>query len=295
MARSEAGRETAALALTLRPGGARGGVGSESPMNHPESSEPPAPRLFSLAGRRVLITGAGQGIGFTLARGLASAGAELVLNDVDASRLEAAVGRLKAEGFVVNGRCFDVARETDVAAGVREIEACIGVIDVLVNNAGIHRRAPLETMSLESWRAVLDVNLTSAFLVARAVAPGMIRRRAGKIINLCSLNSEISRPTIGNYAAAKGGLKMLTRAMAVEWAPHNIQVNGLAPGYIRTALTGPLTVDPAFNAHLCARTPAGRWGEPGELVGTAIFLASGASDFVNGQIVYVDGGLLAAL
>jgi gluconate 5-dehydrogenase len=166
---------------------------------------------------------------------------------------------------------------------------------VLVNNAGIHRRAPLESMDLAAWQAVLDVNLTSAFLVARAVVPQMIARRRGKIINLCSLNCEISRPTIGNYAAAKGGLKMLTRAMAVEWAPHNIQVNGLGPGYIRTALTGPLTVDPEFNRHLCARTPAGRWGEPEELVGTAIFLASAASDFVQGQVLYVDGGLLAAL
>jgi gluconate 5-dehydrogenase len=202
---------------------------------------------------------------------------------------------LRDEGHRVDGEVFDVAREADVVAGVAAIERRHGVIDVLVNNAGIHRRAPLESMTLEAWQAVLDVNLTSAFLVTRAVVPGMIARRRGKIVTLCSLNSEISRPTIGNYAAAKGGLKMLTRAMAVEWARHNIQANGLAPGYIRTALTGPLTVDPEFNRHLCTRTPAGRWGEPEELVGAAVFLATEASDFMNGQVLFVDGGLLAAL
>lgn len=264
-------------------------------MSHVASPPPAAGELFSLRGRRVLITGSGQGIGLTLARGLAEAGAELLLNDIEADRLEAAILGLRAEGCTVDGRCFNVAHEAVVTEGVAALEASFGPIDVLVNNAGIHRRAPLETMPLESWHAVLEVNLTSAFLVTRAVVPGMIRRRAGKIINLCSLNSEISRPTIGNYAAAKGGLKMLTRAMAVEWARHNIQANGLAPGYIRTALTGPLTVDPAFNRHLCTRTPAGRWGEPHELIGAAVFLASPASDFVNGQILTVDGGLLAAL
>lgn len=251
--------------------------------------------LFSLQGRRALITGSGQGIGLTLARGFAAAGAELVLNDIEPPRLEAAIGALRAEGFTANGRCFNVARAEEVNEGVRELEAQLGPIDILVNNAGIHRRAPLDTMSLEAWQAVLDVNLTSAFLVTRAVVPAMIARGSGKIINLCSLNSEISRPTIGNYAAAKGGLKMLTRAMAVEWARHNIQANALAPGYIRTALTGPLTVDPAFNHYLCTRTPAGRWGEPHELIGAAVFLASRGSDFMNGQILFVDGGLLAAL
>ena len=264
-------------------------------MSTPDPSLPRGSALFSLAGRRVLITGSGQGIGLTLARGLAAAGAELVLNDVESERLEGAMAALRAEGFTVNGQCFNVARESEVLAGVAAVEQAFGPIDVLINNAGIHRRAPLESMPLESWQAVLDVNLTSAFLVTRAVVRGMIRRRGGKIVNLCSLNSEISRPTIGNYAAAKGGLKMLTRAMAVEWAKHNIQANGLAPGYIRTALTGPLTVDPEFNRQLCTRTPAGRWGEPHELIGAAVFLASPGSDFVNGQILFVDGGLLAAL
>lgn len=253
--------------------------------------------LFSLRGRRALITGAGQGIGFTLARGLAAAGAELVLNDVDANRLEAAVATLRAEGFLVSGCCFDVARAADVERAFADpaFAAVLADIDILVNNAGIHRRAPLEAMPLEAWQAVLDVNLTSAFLVTRAVVAGMIRRRRGKIINLCSLNSEISRPTIANYAAAKGGLKMLTRAMAVEWARNNIQTNAIAPGYMRTDLTGILRVDPEWDRYICQRTPAGRWGEPRELVGAAVFLASAASNFMNGQILFVDGGLLAAL
>ncbi|MCX6942161.1 MAG: SDR family oxidoreductase [Verrucomicrobia bacterium] len=256
---------------------------------------PLAPALFSLAGRRVLITGSGQGIGLTLARGLAAAGASLVLNDRDPARLAAAVAQVRAEGFTAEGRAFDVAKAAEVEAALAQFETEIGPIDILVNNAGIHRRAPLETMPLALWQEVLDVNLTSAFLVTKAIVPGMIRRGAGKIINICSLNCEVSRPTIANYAAAKGGLKMLTRAMAVEWARHNIQVNGLGPGYMRTAMTDTLTVDPEFDRFICARTPAGRWGEPRELVGTAVFLASPAADFVNGQVIYVDGGLLAAL
>lgn len=251
-----------------------------------------AAELFSLAGRRALVTGSGQGIGLTLARGLGAAGAELILSDLDQVRLDGAVAGLRAEGFTVSGRCFDVTKAPEIEAALGGIS---GGIDILINNAGIHRRAPLESMPVESWQAVIDANLTGAFLVARVIVPGMLRRGAGKIINLCSLNSEISRPTIANYAAAKGGLKMLTRAMAVEWGGRNIQTNAIAPGYMRTELTGPLTVDPAFNRHLCARTPTGRWGEPSELVGAAVFLASRGSDFVNGQIVTVDGGLLAAL
>jgi len=175
------------------------------------------------------------------------------------------------------------------------VEAEFGPISVLVNNAGIHRRAPLEEMSETQWREVIDTNLTSAFLVARHVAPRMIARRAGKIINTCSVMSEVGRPTTGNYAAAKGGLKMLTRAMATEWARHNVQINAIGPGYFATELTAPLVQNPKFNDWICARTPAARWGKPEELVGAAIFLASAASDFVNGQILYVDGGLLAAI
>lgn len=263
-------------------------------MNTPTSA-PASSALFSLAGSRALVTGSGQGIGLTLARGLAAAGAELVLNDLDPERLDRAVAALRAEGVRVQGRCFDVAREESVAAGLADLEAAAGPIDILVNNAGIHSRAPLESMPLAAWQAVLDVNLTSAFLVSRAIVPAMIRRGRGKIINLCSLNCEISRPTIANYAAAKGGLKMLTRAMAVEWGRHGIRANGLGPGYIRTSLTVPVVADPELAKHILARTPAGRWGEPADLVGAAVFLAAPASDFVNGQILYVDGGLLAAL
>jgi gluconate 5-dehydrogenase len=251
--------------------------------------------LFSLHGKRVLITGAGQGIGLTLARGLGEAGAELLLNDLEVARLDAAAAALRAYGLRVTTGVFNVARESEVTAGVAALERVAGPTDVLINNAGIHRRAPLTEMSLADWQAVLDVNLTSAFLVSRAVAPGMIARRAGKIINLCSMNCEITRPTIANYAAAKGGLKMLTRAMAVEWGAHNIQANGLGPGYIHTDLTGTLTTNPEFDRYICARTPAGRWGSPHELIGAAVFLASPASDFVSGQILYVDGGLLASL
>lgn len=254
-----------------------------------------SPDLFSLLGRRALVTGSGQGIGLTLARGLGAAGAELVLNDIDAARLEQATTTLRGEGFAVSGRAFDVTNAAEIDASLADLGGSSGGVDILINNAGIHRRAPLETMPLDAWQAVIDVNLTSAFLVTRAVVGGMLRRGAGKIINICSLNSEISRPTIANYAAAKGGLKMLTRAMAVEWGSRGIQANGIAPGYMRTDMTGILTIDPAWDRYICARTPAGRWGEPRELIGAAVFLASHASDFVNGQILTVDGGLLAAL
>jgi gluconate 5-dehydrogenase len=251
--------------------------------------------LFSLRGRRALITGAAQGIGLTLARGLADAGAELLLNDLDAAKLDATAAELRREGRRVTAAAFNVARESEVVAGVAQLEREGGPVDILINNAGIHWRAPLESMPTVNWQKVLDVNLTSAFLVARAVAPGMIARRGGKIINLCSMNSELSRPNIANYAASKGGVKMLTRAMATEWAKHNIQANGLGPGYLLTDLTRVLADDPVFDGWIRARTPAGRWGEPRDLVGAAVFLASRASAFMNGQVLYVDGGLLAGL
>ena len=254
----------------------------------------PSVSPFSLAGKRALVTGAAQGLGLTIARGLAVAGAELLLNDIEEERLSRAVASLRSDGFAVSAVAFNVAKEVEVHAGVAEFERA-GPIDILVNNAGIHRRAPLATMTLAEWQTVLDVNLTSAFLMSRAVAPAMITRRAGKILNVCSLNCELSRPGIANYAAAKGGLKMLTRAMAVEWGPHNLQANGLGPGYLRTELTQPLWQNPELNQWISARTPAGRWGEPHEVVGAAVFLVSPAADFVNGQVLYVDGGLLAAL
>lgn len=251
--------------------------------------------LFDLSGRTALITGSSQGLGFAIARGLAQAGAAIVLNGRDVKKLTAATNALRAEGAQVAMAAFDVTDGASSGLAIAQTEADVGPIDILVNNAGIQRRAPLVEMTEEAWRAVLDTNLTSAFLVARAVAPRMIARGRGKIINICSVMAEVSRPTIGNYAAAKGGLKMLTRAMAVEWAKHGLQSNGIAPGYFVTELNKSLVEDAEFNAWICHRTPAGRWGQPHELAGAAVFLSSGASDFVNGQILHVDGGLLAAL
>jgi gluconate 5-dehydrogenase len=251
--------------------------------------------LFDLTGRTVLVTGSSQGIGLGLARGLAAAGAALVLNGRDEAKLAAAAEGLRGEGARVATAAFDVTDGAAVAAAIARVEAEVAPVDVLINNAGIQRRAPLLEMTEAQWREVIDADLTSAFLVTRAVAPRMIARGRGKIINVCSLMSELGRATTGNYAAAKGGLRMLTRAMAVEWARHNLQINGIGPGYIATEMTRPLIENPEFNKWICGRTPAGRWGRPEELVGAAVFLASAASDFVNGQIIYVDGGLLAAI
>ena len=251
--------------------------------------------LFDLTGRTALVTGSSQGLGYAIARGLAQAGAALVLHGRDAAKLAAAAAQLRGEGAAVTTATFDVADGAAVQAAVGRLAEAGTPIDILVNNAGIQRRAPLLDMSEEQWRAVLDTNLTGAFLVARAVVPGMIARGRGKIVNICSVMSEVARPTTGNYAAAKGGLKLLTRSMAVEWAKHGIQANGIAPGYFVTELTQPLVANPEFNAWICGRTPAGRWGRPEELVGAAVFLASAAGDFVNGHVLTVDGGLLAAL
>jgi gluconate 5-dehydrogenase len=251
--------------------------------------------LFDLTGRTALVTGSSQGLGFAMARGLAQAGAAVILNGRDEGKLARAAAALQAEEVRVTTAAFDVTDGTAVAAAVAKLEAEFAPIDILVNNAGIQRRAPLAEMTEQQWREVLDTNLTSAFLVARAVAPRMIARGAGKIINICSVMSEVSRPTIANYAAAKGGLKMLTRAMAVEWAKHGLQANAIAPGYFMTELNRSLVENEQFNQWICGRTPAGRWGQPEELAGAAVFLASRASDFVNGQILTIDGGLLAAL
>lgn len=251
--------------------------------------------LFDLTGRTALVTGSSQGLGLALARGLAQGGAAVVLNGRDEKKLAAAAETLRAEGARVSVAAFDVTDGAACMNAVAKIEAEFAPIDIVINNAGIQRRAPLAEMTEEQWRAVIDTNLTSAFLVARAVAPRMIARRAGKIINICSVMIEVSRPTIANYSAAKGGLKMLTRAMAVEWAKHGLQCNGIAPGYFVTELNRALVENVEFNKWICGRTPAGRWGQPEELAGAAIFLASRASDFVNGQILTVDGGLLSAL
>ncbi|MBI5767184.1 MAG: SDR family oxidoreductase [Verrucomicrobia bacterium] len=253
--------------------------------------------LFDLTGRTALVTGSSQGLGLAMARGLAQAGAAIVLNGRDGKKLATTAEALRVEiaRSRVGTAAFDVTDGAAVAAAVEKIEAEFAPIDILVNNAGIQRRAPLAEMTEAQWREVLDTNLTSAFLVARAVAPRMIARRAGKIINICSVMSDVTRPTIGNYAAAKGGLKMLTKAMAVEWAKHGLQANAIAPGYFATELNRSLMENVEFNKWICGRTPAGRWGKPEELVGAAVFLASRASDFVNGQMLAIDGGLLAAL
>jgi gluconate 5-dehydrogenase len=253
--------------------------------------------LFELTGRTALVTGSSQGLGLAMARGLVQAGAAVVLNGRDAQKLAVVAETLRTEisGSRVTIAPFDVTDGAACQAAVAKIEAEFAPIDILINNAGIHQRAPLAEMTETQWRTVVDTDLTSVFLVARAVAPRMIARGAGKIINTCSVMSEVSRPTVANYAAAKGGVKMLTRAMAVEWAKHGLQCNGLGPGYIVTELNRALVENVDFNKWICGRTPAGRWGKPEELVGVAVFLSSSASDFVNGQIIYVDGGLLAGL
>jgi gluconate 5-dehydrogenase len=251
--------------------------------------------LFDLSGRVALVTGSSQGLGLALARGLAEAGAWVVLNGRDPDKLERAAETLRSDGCSIATAVFDVTDSAAVAAAVARIEDDQGPIDILVNNAGIHRRAPLADMSEADWRAVIDLNLTGAFLVARAVVPTMLSRGRGKIINICSVMSDLARPTVGNYTAAKGGLKMLTRSMAVEWAKRGIQANAIAPGYLLTEMTATLVANPEFNQWICGRTPAGRWGRPEELIGAAVFLASSASDFVNGQMLAVDGGLTAAI
>lgn len=219
----------------------------------------------------------------------------MILNGRDAGKLARTMQEFASAGHRVDGQAFDVTSESAVTQGIAALTARVGPIDILVNNAGIHRRVMLAEMTLEDWDVVLRTNLTSAFLVTRAVVPAMIERQRGKIINVCSLMSELARPTIANYAAAKGGLKMLTRSMAIEWAKFNIQANGLGPGYMLTEMTAPLAADPKFDAWIKARTPAGRWGLPDEVIGATVFLASDASNFVNGQIIYVDGGLLAGV
>lgn len=242
---------------------------------------------FDLTNRTALVTGSTRGIGLALAQALAAAGARVAINGRTAEAVEAVVTRI--EGSVAAP--FDITDEGAVAAAV----AALGPVEILVNNTGMTLRRSLVDLALAEWRHVLDVNLTSAFLVSRAVVPGMIERGRGKIVNVCSVMSELARPTTGAYAASKGALKMLTQSMCAEWAAHGIQANGLAPGYVRTDLNEALQADPEFDAWLRARVPAGRWAEPGELGGAVVFLASPASDFVNGQLLVVDGGLSAVI
>ena len=251
--------------------------------------------LFDLQGKIALITGSGSGLGFAFAKGLGAAGADVVLNGRNEEKLAKAAAELESKGIKTHSYAFDVTVKTQVSENVALIESQIGPIDILVNNAGITRRGPIETLAEQDFKDTIGTNLTGAFLAAQQVAIRMIARKRGKIVNICSLLSEVGRPTNVAYAASKGGIKMLTKNLALELAKHNIQVNGIGPGYFVTELTQPLKDDPEFDAWLCARTPAARWGLPSELVGPLIFLCTQASSFVTGQVIYVDGGVLSTL
>ncbi len=254
---------------------------------------------FSLEGKVALVTGAAYGIGLAIARALAGAGAKIVFNCSRQATVDRGMAAYKELGIDARGYLCDVTDEEAVRAMVADIEANVGTIDILVNNAGIIKRVPMEEMPVEDFRRVVDVDLVAPFICAKAVIPGMIRKGHGKIINVCSMMSELGRETVSAYAAAKGGLKMLTRNICSEYGAHNIQCNGIGPGYIATEQTAPLRERQPdgsrhpFDSFIIAKTPAGRWGTPEDLMGPALFLASDASDFVNGQILYVDGGILA--
>ncbi len=255
--------------------------------------------LFSLEGKVALVTGAAYGIGFAIAEAYAKAGAKIAFNCRKQEHLDKALADYRAKGIEAHGYICDVTDETQVKAMVQDIEQQLGTIDILVNNAGIIKRIPMTEMSVEDFRQVIDIDLNAPFIVSKAVLPGMIKKGHGKIINICSMMSELGRETVSAYAAAKGGLKMLTRNICSEFGAYNIQCNGLGPGYIATPQTAPLRERQSdgsrhpFDSFICAKTPAGRWLEPEELMGPAIFLASDASNAVNGHILYVDGGILA--
>ena len=250
---------------------------------------------FRLDGRRALVTGSSAGIGLALARGLGQAGAHVILNGRDTRKLEAAAQALRQEGVRVDVCGFDVTDEAAVPQAIDGIERDIGAIDILINNAGIQRRAPLHEFVHQDWHDLMQTNLDSVFFVAQAVARHMIQRQAGRIINICSVQSEIGRPSIAPYMASKGALKMLTKGMAIDWGPLGLQVNGIGPGYFKTELNEKLVNDANFSQWLTQRTPARRWGEVHELAGAAVFLASDAASFVNGHVLYVDGGITAQL
>jgi gluconate 5-dehydrogenase len=251
--------------------------------------------IFDLTGRLALVTGSSKGIGLAVARGLAEAGASVVLNGRDPDALEAARADLAARGHTVHAVPFDVTDAAAVSAGIERIETDIGPIEILVNNAGMQFRAPLEDFPEDAWQRLLATNISSVFHVGQAVARRMIPRGHGKIINIASVQAELARTNIAPYTATKGAVKMLTKGMATDWARHGLQVNGLGPGYFKTELNAALVADPDFTAWLTKRTPAGRWAELDELIGAAIFLASDASSFVNGHVLYVDGGITACL
>jgi gluconate 5-dehydrogenase len=254
-----------------------------------------AGKMFDLTGRTALVTGSSRGLGRAMAEGLAEAGAAVVLNGVDSERLAAAATAMRAGGHRVHESRFDVTSEAEITAAFAELDAAEIEVDILVNNAGIQFRRPMLELETADWRRVVETNLTSAFVIGREAARRMVPRGRGKVINIGSLTSDAARATIAPYTAAKGGIKMLTRAMTAEWAAQGIQANAIGPGYMLTEMNTALVDDPAFNAWVVGRTPARRWGKPEELIGTVVFLASAASDYVNGQIIYVDGGMLAVL
>jgi gluconate 5-dehydrogenase len=253
--------------------------------------------LFDLNGKVALVTGATHGLGMAMATGLGEAGATLIVNGFSSdAKIAAAVEHYRAMGITAHGYRFNVTDEAEVDTAVAKIEQEVGPIDILVNNAGIIKRVPLLDMPLEDFEEVIRTDLTGVFVMTRPVVKSMIKRGGGKVINICSMMSELGRNSVGAYAAAKGGLKMLTRNMATEWAQHNVQVNGIGPGYFATSQTAPIRVDGhPFNDFIIQRTPAGKWGDPDDLKGAAVFLSSRASDFVTGQIIYVDGGILATI
>lgn len=253
--------------------------------------------LFDIKGKNALVTGSTHGLGMAMARGLGLAGATIVVNgNSSQEKIDNAVAEYKKEGINAVGYKFNVANEAEVMAAISKIETEVGQIDILINNAGIIKRTPLIEMEVEDFKAVIDIDLVSPFIVSKHVVKGMISRKEGKVINICSMMSELGRNSVGAYAAAKGGLKMLTQNMATEWAKHNIQVNGIGPGYFATSQTAPIRVEGhPFNDFIINRTPAAKWGDPNDLAGSAIFLSSKASDFVNGHILYVDGGILATI
>ncbi len=252
---------------------------------------------FDLTGKTALVTGATHGLGMAMAKALAHQGAQLVINGHTPEKMDAAIGQYTAEGITVHPYLFDVRDADLVNHAISKIEAEVGAIDILVNNAGMIQRTPALEMDPNDFRKIIDIDLVSPFIVSQRIAKTMVERgTGGKIINICSMMSELGRNTVSAYAAAKGGLKMLTRNLATEWAKFNIQVNGIGPGYFATEQTAPIRVDGhPFNDFIINRTPAAKWGDPDDLGGTAVFLASSASDFINGQIIYVDGGILATI
>ena len=254
-----------------------------------------SPTLFDLTGRVALVTGAYRGLGFGIARGLAQAGATVVLNGRKPDELGSAAKVLTDAGLKADTAVFDITDRAAIKATVEAVIAKHGTIDILVNNAGIQRRGPMVDFPQKEWDEIIAANLTAPFVVSQAVLPGMIARKRGKIIHIASLMSELGRPTVVPYTAAKGGVRQLTRGMAVELAPMGIQVNAIAPGYFATEMNRALIDNAEFNAWVCKRTPAGRWGQPDELAGLAVFLASGASDYMTGQMLVMDGGMSVAL